>query len=77
MNLTNFKENNLYIFLLFFLVLASAVMVLGIMTIRKYCCTYCKLTKNGKRLAQLETNRCESFIDEQLRNAHHQPLRLV
>ena len=77
MTLSVFIENHFYGLLLFFLILANAIVVLGIMNIRIYCCKYCKLSDNGRRLAQLQTNRCELFIHEQLESANHQPLRLV
>ena len=77
MTLKIFIENHFYSLLVFFLVLANAIVALGIINIRLYCCKYCKLSQNGRRIAQLQTNRCDLFVHEQLENANHQPLRLV
>ena len=77
MTLKIFIENHFYGLLVLFLVLANAVLVLVIVNTRIYCCKYCRLSHNGRRIAQLQTNRCESFIHEQLENANHRPLRLV
>ena len=77
MTLKIFIENHFYSLLVFVLVLINAILVLGIINIRIYCCKYCKLSNNGRRVAQLQTNRCELFVRQQLENANHQPLRLV
>ena len=77
MTLKIFIENHFYSLLVFVLVLINAMLVLGIINIRIYCCKYCKLSDNGRRVAQLQTNRCELFVHQQLENANHQPLRLV
>ena len=77
MTLAIFIENHFYGLLLFFVILANATLILGILNIRIYCCKYCRLSDNGRRLAHLQSNRCELFIHEQLKSANHQPLRLV
>ena len=77
MTLKIFLENHFYSLFVLFLVLTNAILVLGFMNIRIYCCKYCKLSDHGRRIAQLQTNRCDLFIHEQLENANHRPLRLV